>query len=100
MSESPQTPRDQLTQLRIGEGWIQLRIHGEPFVKATFRGYTPVLEVENLHSQTRHFLYMSAKTFMEGIEPLRVGNSGRFDGLQFRIRKEADDRFARYLIES
>ncbi len=65
----------------------------------TFRGYAPVLEVENLHSQTRHFLYMAAKTFMEGIEPLRVGNSGQFDGLTFQIRKDSEGRYARYVIE-
>lgn len=88
-----------LQQLRIGEGWIRLKIHGEPYVMPTRNGYAPVLEVENRHSATRHFIYMSAKTFMEGIEPLRDVNGGAFDGLEFKIRKESGDRFAKFIIE-
>ena len=91
--------RDTLQQLRVGEGWIHLRVHGEPYVIATHRRYEPVLQVENLRSRTMHFIYMSAKTFMEGIEPLRIANKGTFDGLQFRIRKESSDRFSPYLFE-
>ncbi len=91
--------RDALQQLRVGEGWIHLRVHGEPYVIATHRRYEPVLQVENLRSRTMHFIYMSAKTFMEGLEPLRTENDGRFDGLQFRIRKESNDRFSPYLFE-
>ena len=91
--------RDELDQLKIGEGWIQLRVHGEPYVVSTFRGYAPVLEVENLRSRTRHYLFMSAKSLMEGLEPLRSTNHGSFAGLEFRIRKESDDKFAKYEIK-
>ena len=91
--------RDNLQQLRIGEGWIRLKVHGEPYVIATNRRYEPVLQVENLHSKTMHYIYMSAKSFMEGFEPLRTANNGKFDGLEFRIRKESSDRFAPFLIE-
>ena len=96
---STDTSTATLAQLRVGEGWISLRVHGEPYVVPTLRRYEPVLQVENLYSHTRHFLYMSAKSFMEGVEPLRASNGGHFDGLEFRIRKESDDRYARYLIE-
>ena len=91
--------RSALQQLRIGEGWIHLKVHGEPYVITTHRRYEPVLQVENLRSQTMHFIYMSAKTFMDGLEPLRIANHGKFDGLQFRIRKESGDRFAPFLID-
>ena len=91
--------REALQQLRVGEGWISLKIYGEPYVIATRYGYTPVLHVENRYSKTEHFLYMSAKTFMEGLEPLRAANDGNFDGLQFRIRKDSSDKFARFVIE-
>ena len=91
--------RDTLKQLRIGEGWIQLRVHGEPYVIATRSRYEPLLQVENIRSQTMHYIFMSAKTFMEGLEPLRIANQGKFDALQFRIRKESNDRYSPYLIE-
>lgn len=76
-----------------------MRVCGEPSVVVTFRGYAPVLPVENMRSRTRHYIFMSAKSFMEGIEPLRAKNHGHFSGLEFRIKKESDDRFAKYLIE-
>lgn len=91
--------RNGLDQLRLGEGWVHIRVHGEPYVIATFRGYAPVLEVEDIHARTRHYIFMSAKSFMEGIEPLRAANGGGFGGLEFRIRKDSDDRFAKYVIE-
>ena len=90
---------NQLQQLRIREGWIHLRVQAEPYVIATRYGYQPVLPVENLRSQTRHFIYMSAKSFMDGIEPLRSTNDGKFSGLEFRIRKESDNKLAPFVIE-
>ncbi len=91
--------RNELEQLRIGEDLIQLRVHGEPYVVATFRGYAPVLEVENLHSRTRHYVFISAKSFMDGVEPLRVANGGVFDGLVFKVRKDSDDKYAKYVVQ-
>ena len=92
--------RDELTQLRVGEGSIRIRLHGEPYVVPTFRGYAPVLEVEDLHARTRHFLYITAKSFMEAVEPLRAANGGKFHGLEFEIRKTTDKKFARFAIVS
>ena len=90
----------QLQKLKIGEGWFSVRVHGEPYVVATFKGYAPVLEVEDTYAQTHHFLYISAKSLMEALEPLRQKNDGLFDGLIFRIRKQSGDPFAKYEIEA
>ena len=88
-----------LTQLKVGEGPIRIRLCDEPTVRATFKGYVATIEVEDLYSRTRHFMYIQAKSICEGLEPLRLANDGRFEGICIRIRKESAEKFSKYVIE-
>ena len=91
--------RPKLQRLRIGEGQVKLKIHGEPYVVTTPQRYIPALQVEDLYSRTRHYLNIYPISLKNGLEPLRQSNNCQFDGLVFTIRKAANDQFAPYVIE-
>ena len=40
------------------------------------------------------------KSLAESLEPFRTSNNGMFRGLRFRIKKESEDRFSAYVVES
>jgi hypothetical protein len=86
--------------LRVGTGWIDLAVIGEPNVIQTFKGYAPVLPVKVIATHLDYFLYISAKSIAEKLEPLRQANAGAFNGLRLSIRKTSDDQFAPYEVKA
>ena len=71
-----------IPQLKVSTGWIDVSVLEEPTVKATFKGYAPILKVRANHTGLEYFLYISAKSITEGLEPLRQQNGGKFCGLK------------------
>ncbi len=86
-------------QLRVGTGWIPITVTGPVDVIAGFRGYAPILMVKADITGLDFILYISAKSLTEQIEPLRKRNGDKFIGLKFSIRKESDERLARYELK-
>ena len=84
--------------LKIGTAWVDLVITNEPIVMTTFRGYVPVLPVRVKKTGLNYYMYISAKSIAEGLEPLRKANKERFSGLNISIRKASEDKFAAYEI--
>ena len=81
---------------------VILKVVSEPTVFLTFRGYAPVVEVQ-LDSEPAgetNYLYIAAKSLSEPIEEMRKKNGGKFTGLHLRLRKEAPDKFAPYIVQS
>jgi len=89
-----------LKSLKLGTGWTQLTVLGEPDVVLTFRGYAPVLPVQQKQNDLEYFLYISAKSLGESLEELREANNGKFTGLEIEIRKISTDRFATYEVRN
>lgn len=83
--------------LKVGVDWIPVEITSEPYVVMTVRGYAPVVDVRS--PQGEFILYISSKSMSDGLEPLIRGTSGAFKGLKIRVKKESDDKMARYIVE-
>lgn len=92
--------KERLPQLRVGTGWISIRVISEPDVVLTFRGYAPILAVKEERTGLEYTLYITAKSLAEPLEALRTDNGGNFTGLTFRIRKETDEPMSRYELQA
>jgi hypothetical protein len=89
---------DRPPALRVGTGWIELEVVGEPYVVMTMRGYAPVLKVKAIRNELEYEMYISSKSMSEGLEPLRI-QRGQFAGIKFRVRKDSTDQYAKYVVE-
>jgi len=87
-------------QLKVGIGWIPITVTGTVDVIAGFRGYAPILTVKVDKSGLDYILFISAKSLTEQLEPLRKKNGDKFIGLKFSIRKESDDKMAKYELKT
>ena len=85
---------------KFGTIWTNLEIISEPNVILTFRGYAPVVLVRIEKSGITKVMYLSAKSLASKLEELRANNDGKFQGLRLKIRKEDDEKLAKYLVES
>jgi len=92
-------PREERPRITIGQDWTEIEIVSEPSVVVTFKGYAPVVKARVSTIAEPLPLFIGSKSITDGIEPLRVENGGRFAGLKLRLRKESEDRYARYLVE-
>jgi hypothetical protein len=43
-------------------------------------------------------LYISSKSMSDGLEPM-VKAAGAFKGLKLKVKKESEDKMARYIVE-
>ena len=93
MSEQNQ----EVPRLRVGTEWLDLTLEADPYVVVTVRGYAAALAVRDA-SGASYELLAGAGSICEGIERLRE-ESGAYEGLQFKIRRESAERTARYEIE-
>jgi len=83
--------------LKVGVEWINVEILSEPYVVMTIRGFAPVVDVK---VPTGEFiLYISSKSMSDGLVPLLEPADGKFKGLKFRVKKESEDKMARYIVE-
>src|SRR5579862_1624059 len=83
--------------LKVGVDWIPVEVLSEPFVVMTIRGFAPVIDVKT--PQGDFILYISSKSMSDGLEPLLRDSNGAFKGLKFRVKKESEDKMARYVVE-
>ncbi len=89
----------QLPQLKVGTDWVTITVIGPVDVIANLNGYAPVLPVRKEATQQEYILYISAKSLTEQLEPLRKKNVMGFIGLKFSIRKESEDKMAKYELK-
>lgn len=83
--------------LKVGTDPVDADIVSEPRVVMTFRGYSPVVEVQS--GGATHVLHISAKSLSMALEPLVKANDGKFTGLKLRLKKESADKMAPYVVE-
>ena len=86
--------------LTVSTGWVEVAIISEPLVIMTWKGYAPVIRVRAIKTGLDYLMYLSAKSLAEGLEPLRNANNGVFSGLKIAIRKQSDEKFAKYEVQA
>ena len=83
--------------LKVGTEWIPVEIVSEPYVVMTIRGFAPVVDVKTPGGE--FILYVSSKSMSDGLVPLLEAQDGKFMGLKLRVKKESEDKMARYVVE-
>jgi len=83
--------------LKVGVEWVAVEITSEPHVINTVRGYAPVVDVKS--PQGDFILYISSKSMSDGLEPMVKAAGGTFKGLKLKVKKESEDKMARYIVE-
>jgi len=83
--------------LKVGVEWVPLEITSEPYVVMTIRGFAPVVDIKC--PQGDFILYISSKSMSDGLEPMLQATSGAFKGLKLKVKKESEDKMARYIVE-
>ena len=78
----------------------KLVVLGEPYLVLTARGYAPAIDVIEAKSRQKRFIYVSAASVSSELDKLRVENEGRFNGLEFWIWKESDEKSSKYKVRS
>ena len=83
--------------LKVGTEWIAVEIVSEPYVVMTIRGFAPVVDVKTPGGE--FILYISSKSMSDGLVPMLEASSNVFKGLKFKVKKESEDKMARYVVE-
>lgn len=83
--------------LKVGTEWVAVEIVSEPYVVMTVRGFAPVVDVKTPGGE--FILYISSKSMSDGLVPFLERTDGKFNGLKFRVKKESEDKMARYIVE-
>ncbi len=83
--------------LKVGVDSVDADVVSEPYVVMTFRGYSPVVDVQSAGGS--FVLHISAKSLSMALEPLVKANEGKFAGLKLRLKKESADKMAPYVVE-
>jgi hypothetical protein len=91
------TDQERKPTLKVGVEPVSIEITSEPHVINTVRGYAPVVDVKAPGGD--FILYISSKSMSDGLEPLVKAGGGTFKGLKVKVKKESDDKMARYIVE-
>jgi hypothetical protein len=85
--------------LKITSEAVIVTIVSEPYVILTYRGYEPVVDVKVKGKDENYVMFISSQSLSRALEELRVRNNGNFKGINIRVRKESDDKFAKYIVD-
>ncbi|MFC1809600.1 hypothetical protein ACFL3D_05735 [Candidatus Omnitrophota bacterium] len=89
---------EKMEYLMISTDAVVVSIVSEPRVVMTYRGYAPVVEVQIEGEDAPKLMYINSKSISTTLESLKNENQGKFSGIKIRIRKESNDKFAKYII--
>lgn len=84
------------SRLDISQSWVDIKIVSDVFVIQTWRGYAPVILVENRSKEIVHVI-VGAKSFSSGLELIRK-SSGQIINENIAVRKAGDARTALYEV--
>ena len=88
----------ELQHVRVGLNWVDIQVLTDPFVVFRRDRYLPVVLVEELGTEAKYLLFVSAVSLSQCIESIRMRN-GTLVGVNLRLRKKGEDRFAAYDVE-
>jgi hypothetical protein len=87
------------TQIKISDSRTVLLINSDPYVIFGRMGYTPVIDVEEIHKGTKGYLVITAVSLGEPLNQIQVENSGKLEGVTIAIQKENSSKFSPYIVE-
>jgi hypothetical protein len=87
-----------LPHIRVGAEWAEVQILTDPFVIYKRERYLPVVLVEELRTEIRYLLYISAVSLGQFLETIRA-KRGTLVGMNIRLRKEGEEQFSAYEVE-
>ena len=87
-----------LSHLRIGPEWAEIQILTDPFVIYRRDRYLPVVLVEELGTELKRLIFISAVSLAQCLEPIRA-KRGTLIGVNIRVRKKGEERFSTYEVE-
>ena len=87
-----------LPHLRVGCDWAELQILTDPFVVYRGHRYLPVILVEELATEIKRLLFVSAVSLVQYLESIRA-NRDALVGVNIRLRKKSEDRLSPYEVE-
>ena len=87
-----------LPHLRVGPEWAEIQVLTDPFVIYRRDKYLPVLLVEELATEMKRLLFISAVSLAQCLEPIRA-KRGTLVGINIRVRKKGEERFSTYEAE-
>ncbi len=85
--------------LKVTTKPVTVTVEGEPIALYTFRGYAAAMNVKVDGETGLKQMFISAKTLSDELVKLVEANGGKFAGIRFTVRKESDDKMAKYLVE-
>lgn len=85
--------------LKVTTKAITVTVEGEPIVIYTVRGYAPALNVKVDGENDVKRMFISSKSLSDALVKLVEANGGRFNGLRFTVKKESDEKMAKYIVE-
>lgn len=87
--------------LRVTPERVTISILTEPFVIHTYKGYAAVVNVKLEKDEPEDkTLFIAPKSLADPLKELsETTNDGKMTGLHVAIKKESNDRFARYVVE-
>jgi len=87
-----------LPHIRVGAEWAEVQILTDPFVIYKRDRYLPVVLVEELRTEIRYLLYISAVSLGQCLESIRTERH-TLVGVNIRMRKKGEERFSLYEVE-
>ena len=89
---------DSLPHLRVGAEWAEIQVLTDPFVIYRRDRYLSVVLVEELRTETRYLLYISAVSLGQCLESIRAKRD-TLVSVNVRMRKKGEERFTSYEVE-
>ena len=86
-------------RLSVDQEPLFIRFESEPFVLLAARRYLPAARVLVLKTKQRFYLFLSAASLCEQLEPIRQENNGKLSGIEIWIYKDGADKTAKFVIE-
>jgi len=87
--------------LRVTPERITITVLTEPFVIHTYKGFAAVVNVklEKDEPETKT-MFIAPKSLADPLKDIaETANGGKMTGLQLAVKKESNDRFARYVVD-
>ena len=88
-----------LSRITVTTSRRLLKITSEPYVLYERMGFTPVVDVEDMHSGEIGYLIISALSLSESLKAIADAKNCLFKGLTISIQKESSARVSKYILE-
>ena len=90
---------EDLLQFRVNPSWREIEIISEPYVILNSFGYIPAVKVIVENKKIAQFMYINPKSLAVPLDQFKIQNNNAFTGIKLKIRKESEEKTAKYELE-